>query len=464
MSAAVLQITDGTTTVDLTGGDYIILNDGGWAPQRAEARTSLLAGFSPYKDVLETMYLRITGTSTSDCLANLKALSDLLYQADRWSRGEKVTAVEIQYKPTGSSLASAVTANILGQPEGGFLRLPTSFDKVDNMYSLGSNYNPIVLQFYRRGLWLGTTETKVASIETSNPAIMSVAAYTNNHKVHVPHDVRFFVNRTSGISYHDILALISNESDKLYCKETEDLTLTYGGVATIAKTVYAGASNGYYTQCTVTSSPTDAAIMTDTSPGIDSAYGRVAWWVTVQNSTGSDILLTLLAYGTGQASPEYLNTIVPASPSGAQLVFLGISDVVAPLAKVALWVRMNGSGGGTVNVDVLMGLVMDDNAHIITMQDCNYQSVDTYYHFNHRLDGYLGPEVFETNNGTTKTSYPPYDGNPAVFLTGNGLSAILWGKSPSVSNEWKINTALAGTTDASITLSAVRTEGYLTPV
>ena len=104
-----LKITDGTTTADLTDQTNYQLVDGGWAPSVAPLRKSTLGGSGPYEDVIEEIVVNVHGTTAATCLANLAKLSQLLDQAERWSRGENISPVKLQCQPWGSSyLASAV--------------------------------------------------------------------------------------------------------------------------------------------------------------------------------------------------------------------------------------------------------------------------------------------------------------------------------------------------------------------
>src|SRR3990170_3534484 len=95
-----LVITDGTTTVTIADGAGGATNYkfayGTWAPAVAPLRRSQLGGRGPYGDVIEEMQLHITGSTVPNALANLATLAQLLDQAERWSRGENVSAVLIK--------------------------------------------------------------------------------------------------------------------------------------------------------------------------------------------------------------------------------------------------------------------------------------------------------------------------------------------------------------------------------
>lgn len=149
-----LKITDGTTTFDLLGGDAVNgfnLEAEKWAPNVAERLPN-----GNISDVLEEISLYVSSTSDADTvLANIDALAKLIDQAARWAKGEaNVAPVLIQYSPNSASVY--LEAAILGPPEGaGGVALPSSF--VDKLYQ--NVVDSVVLQFRRRGRWLGPEET-----------------------------------------------------------------------------------------------------------------------------------------------------------------------------------------------------------------------------------------------------------------------------------------------------------------
>jgi len=466
MSAATLKITDGTTNIDFTGSYYKILTAGGWAPRRAGRRQSQLAGMSPYEDVLETMYIRIVGTSVAACLGALEDLSELLDQAERWGRGENVTPVEIQYKPLGSASASAVTANIIGPPEGGdFLTLPSDFDAIDDRnYALGTHANPIILQFVRRGLWLGDTETDTSGASSGNPEIQNTTSFTNASAVHVPYNFRAYINRAALTEAYDVWTLIQNETSKIKLIEVEDMTLSASGTSTptFQDTVVAAASGGYVgTMDFNHGDNTGNAI----SSGLSAKSGSPtwAWWIVADNRSGADINIQVSTYNKAANISYGPTVIIPAGDTAPTVYFLGVTTTRPEPAIVQFDLSMtDGSSTGEIDFDYMFGICMDDNAHVIHTPAVFEQDTDTYLHFNHNLDGGLYPTVYETDDGTTSIrEYPSYDGNAGIYMSDEGSRWVLIvgvdGK-----GDWRIDDGSGS--EATITIQMVMTEGYLTPV
>jgi hypothetical protein len=175
-----LAISDGTTTVTLADGlggltSYPPVR-GTWAPAVPLTRDSLIGGRLPYPDVVESIELNIRGADAATCLANLQTLNLLLDQAKRWwKRAENVSPVVIKYCPQGSTISSTATplqSVILGPADGnetGATNLPIDFNDVGMYYEIRG----IRLQFLRRGLWIGASESASAAA-VANPAVLSV--------------------------------------------------------------------------------------------------------------------------------------------------------------------------------------------------------------------------------------------------------------------------------------------------
>ena len=148
--AETIKIQDGTTVVDFLGSNYKILTGGGWAPRRAQRRRGAMGGQSPYLDVVETMAIRVTGSTAADCLDKLGDLSDLLDQAEAWSKDSDTHAdVYLEYEADGSALAGSLKATIIGPPDFG----DEAWARLDVVW---------VLQGRGRGIGLNVIAAKLA--------------------------------------------------------------------------------------------------------------------------------------------------------------------------------------------------------------------------------------------------------------------------------------------------------------
>lgn len=177
---AYLVITDGTTTItfqDGAGGETnYILHRQVWAPVIAGLRRSQLGGRTPYEDVVEELPSLIRGTSAQDAYAKLAALARLLEQAERWARGENVTAVVVKFVPKGallSSLANPLQATILGRAGGdetAGVALSGEWNAAGTHYVIPT----VRVRFVRRGLWL-TLENSANPAAFANGELVTFA-------------------------------------------------------------------------------------------------------------------------------------------------------------------------------------------------------------------------------------------------------------------------------------------------
>ena len=465
--AMVLQISDGSVTVDFTGSNYKVLSRG-WAPQRAQRRRGLMGG-SPYTDVAETLRIQVKGTTQADCLAQLDKLSDLLEQAELWNEGGSVDDVYIQYAPDGSSLGAASTAIIKGPAQGRpMLTMPNNFEfhLQGGRNVLGLISDPIILTFVRLGEWLGATEAKSSSESTDNPAKLAAATYTTATSIAVPHDIKIKFNRASGTDPNDeIYALIQNKADKLYLVEAEDLTYSAsGGSWTVGGFSIAAASGGKVGRYTF-SGALQSGEATDSSPGIDSSARTMAFYCVADNDTGSDLVfqMQMRCGGSGGLTVTGRRVVIDSANSSPQPYHLGTITVPAAIAEIEFNLNAVGSGSvsGTVDIDHICGIVLDSNAHIIKLNDALDDNTDVDIYLEHRADSDLSAFVYETNSGSgTAVNYPSYEGNPGVYMSGGSVHALVFGNTDTTA--WVIEDGSGGKAD--LTLTATQTLAYLTPV
>lgn len=154
----ILKLTDGTTTLDLMDiTNYGVPYDT-WTPKVARRRRSQMSGDGPYENVVEEIPLHVRGASAAAALANLTALAEMLDQAERWSLGEDVTAVWLQYRPTNSA-GDILQAVVVGAASD--LPLLTLSPRVND----AANYeiDGVTLLLERRGLWLAQSSANLAS-------------------------------------------------------------------------------------------------------------------------------------------------------------------------------------------------------------------------------------------------------------------------------------------------------------
>lgn len=159
-----LVITDGTDTVafqDGAGGDtdYPLLRQA-WVPQAAGLRRSQLGGRTPYEDCVEELLIGVRGGNAAVAFANLAKLARLLEQAERWARGENVSAVVVKFCPKGArvtTLSNPLQAAILGRADGdetAGVALTGEWNAAGTHYVIPA----VRVRFARRGQWLLSDE------------------------------------------------------------------------------------------------------------------------------------------------------------------------------------------------------------------------------------------------------------------------------------------------------------------
>lgn len=160
----VLELTDGTTTIDLLLSPYALAGDNMPDLGVATLRPGTLGGNGLYTEVDCTIPLVITGTCPANVYTALQSVWVLLDQAQRFWKGEPgVTAVRLVAQATGSTV-SAVEAMVLRRADADApLSLPPVYEVTRSNYTMQG----ISLRFTRRGQWLGATDTATGSAQPS---------------------------------------------------------------------------------------------------------------------------------------------------------------------------------------------------------------------------------------------------------------------------------------------------------
>ena len=145
----------------------------GWRPRVAPRRRSLLGNKSIYEDVVETIPLRISGTTEAECITALEALAAAVEQARVWRLGiYDTTSLKLNYKINGSTLTNPLLAAVLDSPAKteDILELPVLFNQEIQVFEV----NPVSLPLLRRGGLLGDEETQTPTAVESSRRISVV--------------------------------------------------------------------------------------------------------------------------------------------------------------------------------------------------------------------------------------------------------------------------------------------------
>lgn len=170
----VTTITYSGGTLDLMDGTNYLVQSEGWNPAVTYLRDSDFGGVSDYADVDETLTIGVNGANAAARYQNLRNLQRAMDEATRWSRGEQLNAVLLNYQPDGGS-GVTVSSVITGRPRGG----ENPFG-ISDMYAGGHGIiGDTGMRFRRRGLWLRTEDSVAATAAASN-RVMTVSSFTTH--------------------------------------------------------------------------------------------------------------------------------------------------------------------------------------------------------------------------------------------------------------------------------------------
>lgn len=139
-----LRTADGTKTLNLTDTTKYYWPKADWVPPVG------LPTSDGYTDVVETIPLEAIGTTGAAVAANVRALTNLLYQAQRWADDEDVSPVIMDIVMPGSNPAKVLSQVIKGWD--GSLFGATYYDEVNTIRRAS-----ITLNLTRAGVWYHTS-------------------------------------------------------------------------------------------------------------------------------------------------------------------------------------------------------------------------------------------------------------------------------------------------------------------
>lgn len=452
-----LAITDGTATSclfgDGSGGSTNFkLVDESWAPAVAGVRLDQFGGRGPYTDVVEDMAIDVTGSTAIHCLNNVSQLQNLMNQADRWYRGENVSAVQIWYSPPGGSVSSAASplkAVILGRVAGDDSALtfsPTFQQDSKNAFVANAR-----LRFRRRGAWLHNSYSGSAS--GANGAVVTVAATSSPFMA--PTNI-VTSNVAMGIS--SIYGLcISDSPSGLSVVNPDALTNTY--YTTVAKTYGTGGSVLQFAPGSAAEYPSGS-----TAISLRSGCRTIGAMLNVAASPSSiTYTIRLRYYGASSVYPfGYSNKVVytPQSGGSAEWISLGQTSLSQTPGVLRIYVEPTATGG-SLWIDSLVLTDLTDSST---------------YQYNYIIDPSSGLKVAGSvsNNYTPLTSVAPSAtmtdgtsyfmvsalGDHSVSTSAGSVYCLLLANDVNNSQGYR----QGGSAGSSNTWTITRPAAYLTPV
>ncbi len=241
----VLNLTDGTTTLELNDGDNYALPYNEWRPAVSRRKESGVGGWL-YQDVEERIPLHVRGATGAAALDNLVALVNMLDQAERFWLGEDVAPVLLEYLPHNSNLGAALQTEVLGAVNDttAWLRLSPEVNDFGN-----HEIPEIELRILRRGEWLAAEETP-SSASGAQPSILTIT-FSADIPLHSPLSLQasnIDYQNDSGLTIPKGLWFVASEATKLKFLEAEDFSSSGATTSTCASVVDANASGGDYAE------------------------------------------------------------------------------------------------------------------------------------------------------------------------------------------------------------------------
>lgn len=485
-----LELTNGTISVLImssTGARVKYqLKYGEWAPKIAPRRKGRLGGVGDTQDVIEEMILNIRGDTPAECLSLVQDLHTLLLEAERWYANEpNHSPVILKYQIKGSSAAQALQCIVLGRVKGDndrMLENPPTLSDTGDFYVI----RDIRVRFWRRGKWLGASETQT-STSANNPSIRSVT-FTDTLKIRSPTRIEMtgFVpgsgaGETSIIPRGFLIA--TNDDLKIKGPIVAEAVV---GVPFIVITSGPGTSLSEINDTANLSQSTRILRLSVPTGGFAdmywtiqltasfTQYGRVSFFFSCKNPSASvtwqmipGVESTLFSLSTDVAAITIDNTYQnPRYVYGG--TFIMDANRLRVCDRYTMYMTHNGTGTATIDFDALVVVAHDENEMIVSMSDLNTGQLagggNAVLMADHQM--LTDPKPFfggEQASGkgtvpTNRTSPASYNGVPICEIDGNECAAI-W--LATRGTYWRgvdnSNAAIANT------LKATRTRGYITP-
>lgn len=346
-----ITIADGTTTLTLTDGRNYALVDAGWAPNVASLRQSTIGGSGPYNDVEEQLTLNVLGETGVEVLFNLAELSRMLDQAERWSRGEPVSAVKLTYQPQGSVLTAALSCVILGRAGQMAVSTPASFNDLLMCYEIAN----VQLSFRRRGLWLEAVEALSATGAVTNPGV-ATATFASSAAVASP--AKAIITFPSDASVTQYVLLWANHASRIAIVEAEGMAGYQFTEETDTAKIARGGKVLRYTPTDLLSTSAGWVALTTLT-----TCRRMAIFAAVRNNSGSATWNVRARLTSGTSNPTYYgpDVLIDASSTSPRIVFLGLITMPTYPSYINVYAQASTiTGPPTLDIDYFVALDITD--------------------------------------------------------------------------------------------------------
>lgn len=326
-----------------------------WRPTVARRQRGQLGG-RPYEDVVETIPIVIQGVTKAAVKSALNDLIAALDQAERWSRGEAVSAVLLNYDADGAG--SPLQTAILGVPRG--------FD-FSEWLALAGRYRermdlkvlPLTLRLVRRGEWLAAEES---SSSTPAPYPVRMAIGLNTSQV-LPSPLRLKINFTVGggnvfQTWPEMFVMLASATNRLLHISSHQLAS--GAFTSVADA--ANQADGNILRYTPTGTTEAASGTYDISGSIDSNARRFAIYANFRTNGAASYDVRFLVRNAVTKALAYTRLTHIPTGTAETWVYCGSIATKQQPEEIAMLVTADASGGPYLDSDSFVILALDDEA------------------------------------------------------------------------------------------------------
>lgn len=446
-----LTITDGVTTLNLVDGDNYFCDPNAVQFGIGLPSDDLRAG-PPNDDGVTTLRPMIRGgtaNTTTQVLENLRKLIDLLNQAARWSRGDRVAPVRLRCLPIGSNAVEPWETLILGWSGRG-IELPDVL-----LDTVGRRYIPDVQLTLRHNQWhlpggqggqelegdtlpVGyTQEARFGSSVTELCPLLASIGYIPPNGLLAPNFI-----------------LIASRREKIQNLAATATTSADGWTSSAS-----AAARSFSAQTKkVTSAPN--AYLSPIRWSIPAAFApyaaRFAVFAAVQTSPDATWRITTRAlrysYTLDQVRAEVRDTY-PSGAGNPYYVNLGTLALPAdlPPGEIELEVRNISDGTATIEIDRIILFALDETSFDLALRGLSNEGITTPAALNLVVSNdpltQRRPRVevvaSTSDIGSNGRVYPvPTRGSTALLTTGDRV-ALCWlvNDGGAAANTWRIEGA-----------------------
>lgn len=413
---ATIVLSDDTTDVTLTSGDYGVT---AWSPRVPRRRRSQLGGRGPYGEVLEEIQVFIQDTTSSAFLGNINAIRELLDQAERWALGENVDAVKIKYTP--ASGAQTYRSTIVGVPEDALVWDEEFAKSASATFSID-----VMVRFWRAGVWLGAAETESRTASTSfNPGVMTPSSnFSESVALPSPYKWNISLNTPVGAATEGAI-LFGGNSNRVKLLEGENGTEGTGDFASTADT---GASGGNVGR--LTPNQTTAYEIQWTISSLSINVRRVGIVINLRNNSGS---VTYAIRAQVESAPFGRTVTVDASDTDPRVVIYGLlgTGPERDIDLLELEITPSAASGAGHELDIdTIGVVSLDNSEGRILSFASMGQTTSDPTIDHATLTEPSPVVTDgSGNGET------YSGDAHLVSLGNTAAFLVLGNSGS---DWNL--------------------------